>query len=368
MTKHGAKEHRGGLNLPQLQSYANVTLSTNFSIINIMTHLRIGFIGSGRMAHVHAEQLRHESDVQIVAAADHGSGRSHDFHTHWGATAFSDYRQMLDTVEMDAVYICTPTTTHAEIGLDCVERGLNLFIEKPLDLNLKLAQQLVAESERRGLVTCTCFQWRHSPAFRRAQQLVGDEPVALINLRWYWTRPPIRWMWNQEQAGGQIVDQNIHLIDGSQAFAGEIERVYAAYNRRQVNFEPEFNNWDGYALTFHYKSGAVGNCAGTYGLFPEIQKGPAIDICLRDRLIRITDKELILYTPTGVQSWANREPLHRGVNQAFVAALRASDPTLISTPLRLGLRSTAITLAANHSAQSGNAVDVDQFLQQCVNV
>lgn len=331
-----------------------------------MTALRIGFIGSGRMAHVHAEQLCHEPDVQIVAAADHGSGRSHDFNRHWGATAFSDYRKMLDTVEMDAIYICTPTTTHAEIGLACMERKLNLFIEKPLDLNLKLAQQLVAESERRGLVTCTCFQWRHSPGFLRAQEMVDGEPVALINLRWYWTRPPIRWMWDRTQAGGQIVDQNIHLIDGSQAFAGEIVRVYAAYNSLQVNFEPEFKNWDAYALTLHYQSGAVGNCAGTYALFPEIQKGPAIDICLRDRLIRVTDKDVTVFTPGGVQSWANREPLHRGVNRAFIAALRAGDPTLVSTPLRLGLRSTAITLAANHSAQTGSAVQVDEFLQQNV--
>lgn len=329
-----------------------------------MSKLRIGFIGSGRMAHIHAEQLRHEPDVQIVAAADHGSGRSHDFHAQWGAVAYSDYRKMLDETQMDAVYICTPTTTHAEIGLACVERDLNLFIEKPLDLDLQAANKLVEESERRRLITCTCFQWRYSPGYLRAQELVADDPVALVNLRWYWTRPPLRWMWDRDLAGGQIVDQNIHLVDGSQGFAGEIEKVYAAYNTRQVNFEPEFHNWDGYALTFHYKTGAVGSCVGTYGLFPEIQKGPAIDICLRDRMIRVTDKDVTLYTPAGVQSWANREALHRGVNRAFVAALRAGNPTLVKTPLRLGLRSTAITLAATESALSGNPIAVDDFLKR----
>ena len=331
-----------------------------------MSKLRIGFIGSGRMAHVHAEQLSHEPDVQIVVAADHGSGRANDFHTRWNATAFSDYHKMLDEVAMDAVYICTPTTTHCEIGLACVERNLHLFIEKPLDLDLKQAHRLVEESERRKLITCTCFQWRYSPGYLRAREMVGDEAVALINLRWYWTRPPLRWMWDREQAGGQIVDQNIHLIDGSQGFAGEIERVYAAYNTQQVNFEPDFVNWDGYALTLHYNSGAVGSCVGTYGLFPEIQKGPAIDICLRDRLLRVTDKDVSLYTPEGVQNWANREPLHRGINRSFMAALRSGDATKIKTPLRHGLRSTAITLAANASAQSGIAVAVDEFLNSAV--
>ncbi len=330
------------------------------------TKLRIGFIGAGRMAHVHAEQIANEPNVQIVAAADHGSGRAHDFTARWGATAFSDYRTMLDSVAIEAVYICTPTTTHVEIGLACVERGLHLYIEKPLDLDLAAGQRLIDAVEQRGLIGCTGLQWRYSPGYLRAQDLVGDDPVALINLRWYWTRPPIRWMWDRAQAGGQIVDQNIHLVEGSQGFAGAIERVYAAYNTRQVNFEPEFHNWDGYALTLHYKSGAVGSCAGTYALFPEIQKGPAIDICLRDRLIRLTDKDVSRYSPEGVQSWANRQPLHRGINLAFVAAVRANNPTLIHTPLRHGLRATAITLAANHSAQTGQAVAVDEFFRQAV--
>jgi predicted dehydrogenase len=324
--------------------------------------IRVGFIGAGRMAHVHANLIKSEPDVKIVAASDHGSGRAHDFARTWGATAFSDYRRLLDETQLDAVYICTPTHSHAEIGLACAERNLHMFVEKPLDLDLRSGARLAAEVERRGLLAMTAFQWRYSPAYRRAEELVGGEPIALVSLRWYWTRPPIRWMWQRGFAGGQIVDQNIHLIDASQGAAGEITRVYAAYNKRQVNFEPEFDNWDGYALTLHYRSGTVGTCAGTYGLFPEIQKGPAIDLCLRDRMVRITDQDVTLFTPSGTQTWQNNEPLHRGVNRAFITALRENDPTHIRTPLVLGLRSTAITLAANHSAQTGQPVDVDAFL------
>lgn len=326
--------------------------------------IRIGFIGAGRMAHVHAGHLNAETDVQIVAACDHGSGRAQEFALEHGASAYSDYRTMLDEQTLDAVYICTPTATHVEIAQECVERDLHIFIEKPLDLDLGAAVRLERAVQKRRLVAMTAFQWRYSPAYRRARDLIAGEAVALVTLRWYWTRPPIRWMWDRSAAGGQIVDQNIHLIDASQGLAGDVETVFAAYNSRQVNFEPEFNNWDGYALTLKYRGGAVGTCSGTYALFPEIQRRPAADFCLRDRMIRITDQDVTLFTPEGTRTWQNNEALHRGVNRSFVAAVRAADPSLIETSLAVGVRSTAVTLAANRSAQTGHPVNVDEYLME----
>jgi predicted dehydrogenase len=318
--------------------------------------------GAGRMARVHAGHLALEPDVQIAAACDHGSGRAAWFAATYGAAAYSDWRAMLDGTELDAVYICTPTAFHSEIGAACAERGLHIFVEKPLDLELDDAQRLLRAVEARGLLAIAAFQWRYTEAYRRAEELIGGDPVALVNLRWYWTRPPIRWMWDRDAAGGQIVDQNIHLLDAAQGLAGDVESVYAAYNERQVNFEPEFHNWDGYALTLKFEQGAVGACAGTYALFPEIQERPTADFALRDRLVRLTDQDVQLFTPAGVERWPNSEPLHRGVNRAFVRAMREGDPSHIRTPLRVGLRSTALALAANRSAQTGAPVQLRRFV------
>lgn len=324
--------------------------------------LRIAFIGAGRMANLHAGLITMEPDVQIVAAADIDAARAEAFAAKWGGAAFTDHRAMLEQTPLDAVYICTPTTQHAAIGLDCLEFGVALYVEKPLDLDLRTARRFVEAAEARNALAMTGFQWRYSEGYRRAEELIGDEPIALVNLRWYWTRPPIRWMWDRVLAGGQIVDQNIHLIDVGSGLAGEITTVYAAYNARQTNHEPEFQNWDGYALTLHFSRGAVGQCAGTYALFPEIQLEPAADFALRDRLVRITDKRVQLYTPAGVETWQNTEPLHRGVNRAFIAAVRTGDHSYIRTPLRAGLVSTAAVLAANQSAQTGAPINVAAFL------
>lgn len=327
--------------------------------------IRIGMFGAGRMANVHAGQLRAIApDVEIVAACSRSGERAAKMASEWDGKAYTDYRRMLDEIEMDAAYICTPTALHAEIGLACVERGLHLFVEKPLDLNLDMARKLVDAAEAAGLLALTAFHWRYTVGYRRAQELIGDEPVALVNLRWYWTRPPLQWMWHRAEAGGQIVDQNIHLLDLSRGLVGDVETVYAAYNSHQVNFDEGFDAWDGYALTLRYKKGAVGNCTGAYALFPEIQLGPVADFALRDRLVRITDTGAQLYTAVGVEEWRNDEPFHRGVNRAFVEAVRSGDPAPIKTPLSSGFRSTALALAANHSHEVGQTVEIDEFIDR----
>jgi predicted dehydrogenase len=326
--------------------------------------IHIAFVGAGRMAALHAEHLEHVSGVRVVAACDPQDGRAAAFCARFGGQVFPDHHALLVQSRPDAIYITTPTPTHARLGLDCLAAGAALFVEKPLDLDLAAAAQFVAAAEARGVPALTAFQWRYTEAYHRAEALIAGAPAALVNLRWYWTRPPLRWMWDRGLAGGQLVDQSIHLLDAARGLVGEIDKVYAAYNTRQVNHEPEFDNWDGYAVTLHFDGGAVGVSAGTYGLFPEIQEPPRVDIALRDRLVRVTDKGLLLFTPQGVEEWPNPEPLHRPLNRAFLAALRSGDACHIRTPLRSGLRSTAVALAGNASATRGLPVVVDEFMAE----
>jgi predicted dehydrogenase len=315
------------------------------------------------MGNVHAGNLRNEEDVAIVAVCDRNLDRAQKMATDWDGRAYTTYQEMLAQETLDAVYVCTPTHNHGEIGLACVESGAALFVEKPVEIDLAAAMRLEEAARERGTIAAVAFHWRYSRGHDEAKRLLGQDPVALVNLRWYWTRPPIQWMWQRDLAGGQIVDQNIHLVDLSQALAGEIETVYAAYNSRQANFDEGFDNWDGYALTFRYKSGAVGNCAGTYALYPEIQDRPTADFAQRDRLVRVTDQGAELLTPDGTQSWANRGKFHAGVTSAFLQAIRRGDPSPIRAGLAEGIRSTAVVLAANHSAQTGQVVNVDEFMQ-----
>lgn len=326
--------------------------------------LRIGVIGAGRMGKSQTDLLREMDGVNVVAACDLLPERANAMADAWDGRAYTDYEQMLAAEELDGVYVCTETYRHGDPALAVVQAGIPLFLEKPVELDLAKAGQLLRESESRDVPVCVALHWRYTKGHEAAAWLMEGKPVSMVNLRWYWTRPPVRWMWEREKAGGQIVDQNIHLIDLAQSLVGDIESVFAFYNRGQTNFDEGFDNWDGYAVNFRHKNGAVGLCAGTYSLFPEIQIGPSADFALRDELIRVTDQGAARFNKEGVEEWQNEGPFRLGVNAAFIEAIRTGNPAHIRSDLRTGIRSTAAALAANHSAETGEVVNLDAFLRE----
>ncbi len=88
--------------------------------------LKIGFIGAGGIAGAHVAGLRKMADVQLVAFSDVQEERAARLAADTGAKVFTDWLKMLDTEQMDAVYICVPPHVHGAPELACVERKLCL--------------------------------------------------------------------------------------------------------------------------------------------------------------------------------------------------------------------------------------------------
>lgn len=316
--------------------------------------MRVGIIGAGRMGHTHARELA-QLGVQIAAACDTDADRAEAMAQQYGGRAYTVDTAMLDDCKLDAVYICTPTRAHADQVVRVAERGLPVFIEKPLAFTLDEAERAARAVDAAGVISCVGYHWRYTEAVERAEAIIDGQPIALVTCRWYWTLPPLAWLRDKDLGGGQIVDQITHLIDLAQHLAGPVQTVYAAYTL-QTRTPQEFNNWDASALTLRFAEGAVGAVEGTYALFPQIQERPHIDLALREKMLRITPEGLQVHTATGVEVFPNTRPFYTGLNRAFVEAVREGRPELIHTPIHVGLRSLAVTLAANHSAQTGEVV------------
>ncbi|MCW5850466.1 MAG: Gfo/Idh/MocA family oxidoreductase [Anaerolineae bacterium] len=324
--------------------------------------MKIGIIGAGRMGHTHAREL-HALGVPITAVCDIQPDRAQFMADMYGAQVYPTDQALLDDAGVDAVYVTTPTRDHIEPVVRAAERGVHLFVEKPLAFTLAEAEEAARAVEKAGVISCVGYHWRYTEAVQQAEALVQDQPIALLACRWYWTLPPIEWLRNKDLGGGQIVDQITHLIDLAQHLGGPVDRVYAAY-ALQTRTDAEFHNWDGYAVTLTFGSGAVGTVTGTYALFPQISERPHLDLALRERMLRITPEGLEVHTAAGIETFANTRPFYRGLNETFVRAVREGRPDLVRTPIRAGLLSLAVTLAANHSAATGEIVRMDQFMSQ----
>src|SRR5947209_2120961 len=124
------------------------------------TVLRAGIIGAGWIGQRHAQTLAARADVAVIAVCDVDAGRAAQVANPSGADAFSDWREMLDSAPLDALWICTPPRAHAEPAVAALDRGLPLYLEKPIARSLDDAAQIVAAATRGNAVCAVGYQWR----------------------------------------------------------------------------------------------------------------------------------------------------------------------------------------------------------------
>lgn len=146
--------------------------------------LRLGVIGVGHLGHFHAQKYaalcRERPDLTLVGVADISAKQAARVAAETGCAAFSDYRELIGRV--DAVSIATTTTSHFEVGRFCLEKGVDVMMEKPITVTLDEANELVALADRRGRILQVGLIERFNPALRAALPHV-DRPLFIAARR-----------------------------------------------------------------------------------------------------------------------------------------------------------------------------------------
>ena len=125
---------------------------------------RIGFLGAGLIAHLHAFGLHQSKQPSAFAGVyDPDAARTAEFAEGWGATACTSEDEVLDSC--DAVYVCTWTSEHARLVDEACRRGLPVFCEKPLAFDGAGAAAMADAVDAAGVVNQVGLVLRHSPAF-----------------------------------------------------------------------------------------------------------------------------------------------------------------------------------------------------------
>ena len=115
--------------------------------------MKVGIIGLGKMGMLHTGILNTLDDVHIVSVAESESQLTKYIKNAIpSAKVYEDYQKMIKSEELDLVYITTPPSSHMQIALECVNRGVNFFVEKPLTSNLEEAMKLCAELKNTQVV------------------------------------------------------------------------------------------------------------------------------------------------------------------------------------------------------------------------
>jgi myo-inositol 2-dehydrogenase / D-chiro-inositol 1-dehydrogenase len=226
------------------------------------SRLRIGLIGAGRIGPVHAETVAFRvSRAQLVAVADVNSSAAQAVASRCNIPRIlSAGSDLIADPEIDAVAICSPTDTHADLIVAAAKAGKHIFCEKPISLSLEEIDRSLAAVESAGVKLQVGFNRRFDSNFLRVRQAVVSGEIGRPNLFHIVSRdpfpPPLTYL---RPSGGIFLDMMVHDFDMARFLIGdEVEEVFAA---GAVMVDPGFageDDFDTAVVLLRFRGGAIG--------------------------------------------------------------------------------------------------------------
>jgi myo-inositol 2-dehydrogenase/D-chiro-inositol 1-dehydrogenase len=185
--------------------------------------MTLGFalLGAGRIGKVHAKAVGSNPQARLVAVADAFEKAANDLATAYGAEVRS-IDEIEESPDIDAVVICTPTDTHADLIERFAAAGKAVFCEKPIDLDVKRVKECLAVVEKTGATLMVGFNRRFDPHFMAVRRAIDDGAIGKVEMVTITSRdpgpPPHDYI---TRSGGIFRDMTIHDFDMARFLLGE---------------------------------------------------------------------------------------------------------------------------------------------------
>lgn len=340
--------------------------------------VRIGFIGAGGISRSHLTNLLQIDEAEVVALCDlssetiaktqeavntqlekRGAARRLD------AAAYNDHQEMIKNENLDAVYVCLPPFAHGRVEEDVVEAGLPMMVEKPVALDLGVANRILEGIQRKGLIAASGYQLRYGAHLKQAKEALEGRTIGMVLCVRAGGPVGLPYYRFQDKSGGQLVEQATHQIDLLRELVGEISTVYAQADTRinHVRVAPDYEIFDVNCMTLRFANGAVGNFANSQALTYRAPNGVNGIHILADGVAVSLGSNLRIQRADGVEEVpVNPNPMYQE-DEAFVHAVAQGRPELILSDYANGVRTLAVTLAGERSARTGQPVHVEDLLK-----
>ena len=235
---------------------------------------RIGILGCGGIANAHATNLSKHPRAELVAFCDVDGKRTAQFNKDYAggkAAEFSDHLQMFDKAKLDIVWICLPPFAHNGQLEAAAQRGIHVFVEKPISLDMKRAESMVAAVEKANVRSLVGFMNRFGGAIGKLKDEITSGRAGkpgLMQVRYFCNSLHAPWWREKSKSGGQIVEQIIHSYDLTRYLLGTVKSIYT-YATNQFHRDVErYTSEDVSASVIVFESGAVATVTGCNGAIP----------------------------------------------------------------------------------------------------
>ena len=218
--------------------------------------IRFGLLGAGRIGKVHAKAVTGDANATLVAVADAFPAAAQAIADQYGCTVRS-IDEIAAASDIDAVVICTPTDTHADLIEQFVKAGKAIFCEKPIDLSLARVKSCLEVVRAHKGTLMVGFNRRFDPHFRAVRDQIDAGAIGEVEMVVITSRdpgpPPVDYI---KRSGGIFRDMTIHDFDMARFLLGEeVDQVVAT---AAVLVDPEIGaagDFDSVQVLLRSKSG-----------------------------------------------------------------------------------------------------------------
>ena len=194
--------------------------------------INVGIIGAGRIGKVHCESImRYVKSATVKAIADPFlTDETKDWAKGLGVNEFyTDYHNILEDKDIQAVLICSSTDTHSTISLEAIAAGKHIFCEKPIDHDVNKILEVKKALDNSNVKYQVGFNRRFDHNFKAARKAVEGGQIGDLNILKVCSRdpgaPPVSYI---KVSGGIFLDMTIHDFDMVRFMSGsEVEEVFA---------------------------------------------------------------------------------------------------------------------------------------------
>jgi myo-inositol 2-dehydrogenase/D-chiro-inositol 1-dehydrogenase len=330
--------------------------------------VRFGLLGAGRIGKVHAKAIGSNSKAKLVAVADPMADAATAIATQYGAEV-----RTIDTIltssDIDAVVICTPTDTHADLIERFARAGKAVFCEKPVDLDIERVKACIRVVDDTAATLMVGFNRRFDPHFQAVKQAIDEGQIGDVEMVTIISRdpgaPPVDYI---KRSGGIFRDMTIHDFDIARYLLGEeIETVSA---QASVLVDPAIGTAGDYDSVSVMLSTASGKHAtisnsrrATYGYDQRIEvhgsKGAVAAENQRPVSIEIANATGYTRPPLHDFFMTRYTEAYAREISSFIDFVESKSPA--SPSGTDGLIALALADAALKSAQEGRAVKVSEI-------
>ena len=286
--------------------------------------LRLGMIGCGNIAKSsHLPAIAYlNGEAELVATADISAADAEAAAQPWGATAYTDYRQLIDRNDIDAVIIATPEFLHKEQVVAAAEAGLHVLCEKPMCRSVDEADVMIEACARNDVRLLIGHSRRYTRRYAEVRReldegLVGDIRLARENERratthmsrmgqkgTRWT--PRHWTGNPEIGMGVTLSHGVHEIDLLRWFTGS--QVTTAFAEQAVVTPGNVGVPDFVSFVLTFANGAIGSAEISYSLPAAYPANHNLELYGSEGMIRAKDHDLV-----GLTTYRDDIARHPGV-------------------------------------------------------